>query len=78
MVTTFDITAVTMDGRIAEDYRGWKLFVANAYTGNPSNPNMIRGFEYQPQPTSGLLVGTAECAPGADSCGPGGKFGVGW
>jgi hypothetical protein len=74
MVTTFDITAVTMDGRVAKDYRGWKLFVANA---NPAN-GMIRGFEYRPSGSSALLVGTAECAPGANTCGQGGKFEVGW
>ena len=74
MVTTFDITAVTMDGSIAKDYGSWGLFVANADRAG----GRIRGFEYRPSESSGLLVGTAECAPEAGPCGQGGKFEVGW
>ena len=73
METSFNITAITMDGSSATDFASWKLFVSNAVPALST----IRDFEFRPSESSGLLVGTAECAPPVGPCGEGGKFGVG-
>lgn len=70
-VTTFELSGVTDSNGVATDFDSWKLFVANA---DPAG-GYIKGFKYTASGSSGLLEGTAQCAPAPQpfTCGSGGK-----